>query len=84
MRITWHGRLAHAVFHKTHGRGAHATVMFTWIVLILLLVLIAGSVPAYPHSRRWGYYPSGGFAVLLIILLLLWWFSLLPWMPQAH
>jgi hypothetical protein len=58
--------------------------MLTWILLILLLLLIAGSVPVYPHSRRWGYYPSGTLAVLLIVLLILWWFSLLPWMPRAY
>jgi hypothetical protein len=57
--------------------------MLTLILLTILLVLIAGSVPAYPHSRRWGYYPSGTFVALLILLLLLWWFSLLPWMPRA-
>ena len=45
--------------------------MLGLLVLVFLIVLIAGSVPAWPHSRRWGYYPSGGLGLLLVILLLL-------------
>lgn len=44
------------------------------IILIVLLVLVfLGALPAWPHSRNWGYMPSGGLglvAVILIILLL--------------
>jgi hypothetical protein len=41
------------------------------ILLIVLIVLLLGAVPAWPHSRNWGYYPSGGLGLLLIILLVL-------------
>ena len=42
------------------------------ILLILLLVLSVGTAPAWPHSRKWGYYPSGGIGVVLLIVLILW------------
>jgi len=42
------------------------------ILLIILLVLLVASTPAWPYSRGWGYYPSGGIGTILLILLLLW------------
>jgi hypothetical protein len=41
------------------------------ILLIVLLVLLVGGLPAWPHSRKWGYYPSGLFALLVVVVLLL-------------
>lgn len=38
------------------------------IILVILLLLILGALPAWPYSRSWGYYPSGIGIVLLIIL----------------
>lgn len=41
-------------------------------ILIVVLVLIAlGALPTWPHSRGWGYYPSGGAGLVLLILLVL-------------
>lgn len=40
------------------------------ILLLVVLLLLVGVLPAWPHSRSWGYYPSGTLGVLLIILLL--------------
>ena len=42
------------------------------ILLIVLIIALVGSLPAWPHSRGWGYYPSGGLGTLLLILLLLY------------
>ncbi len=42
------------------------------ILLIILVLLLIGSVPAWPYSRGWGYYPSGGIGTILLILLILW------------
>jgi hypothetical protein len=42
-----------------------------WIVLILLIIGSISSLPLYPYSTGWGYYPSGGLGLLLIILILL-------------
>lgn len=41
------------------------------ILLIVLLLLLIGALPAWPHSRSWGYYPSGGLGLVLIIVLVL-------------
>jgi hypothetical protein len=41
------------------------------ILLILLILLLVGALPTWPHSRGWGYYPSGGLGLLLLIVLVL-------------
>lgn len=41
------------------------------ILMIVLIVLLLGSAPAWPHSRNWGYGPSGGLGALLVIVLVL-------------
>ncbi len=41
------------------------------IVLILLLLLLVGAIPAWPHSRGWGYGPSGGLGLVVVLLVVL-------------
>jgi len=41
------------------------------ILVVILVLMLVGAVPAWPHSRSWGYAPSGTLGLLLIILLLL-------------
>lgn len=41
------------------------------ILLIILILLLIGAIPVWPHSRSWGYGPTGGLGTLLIILLVL-------------
>ena len=41
------------------------------ILLIVLILLLIGAIPAWPHSRGWGYAPSGGIGLILIILVVL-------------
>ncbi len=41
------------------------------ILLILLILLLVGALPTWPHSRNWGYMPSGFFTVLFVILIAL-------------
>jgi len=41
------------------------------ILIIILLLMLLGALPAWPHSRSWGYYPSGGLGLVLIIVLVL-------------
>jgi hypothetical protein len=48
---------------------AQTPTMFT-ILLIVLVLLAVGSFPSWPHSRGWGYYPSGGLGLVLVIVLL--------------
>lgn len=39
--------------------------------MVLLVLLLLGALPTWPHSRSWGYYPSGGLGLALIILVVL-------------
>jgi len=41
------------------------------ILLIVVVLMLVGAIPAWPHSRGWGYGPSGGLGLVLVILLVL-------------
>jgi len=41
------------------------------ILLIILILVLLGVLPTWPHSRGWGYYPSGGLGIIIIILIVL-------------
>ena len=41
------------------------------ILLVVLIMLLIGAVPTWPHSREWGYVPSGGVGLILIVVLIL-------------
>lgn len=41
------------------------------ILLVLLVLMLVGAIPTWPHSRGWGYAPSGAIGVVLIVLLVL-------------
>jgi hypothetical protein len=44
--------------------------MYT-ILLVILVLLLIGALPAWPYSNGWGYYPSGGLGLVVVILLVL-------------
>lgn len=41
------------------------------ILLIILILILIGVVPAWPHSRAWGYYPTGGVGLVLLVIVIL-------------
>jgi hypothetical protein len=41
------------------------------ILLVILILMLLGAIPAWPHSRSWGYAPSGGLGLVVLILLIL-------------
>lgn len=41
------------------------------ILLIVLILLLIGAIPSWPHSRSWGYGPTGGVGLLLVIVIIL-------------
>jgi hypothetical protein len=45
--------------------------MLGTILVVLLILMLLGALPTWPHSRNWGYYPSGGLGVLLAVLVVL-------------
>ncbi len=45
--------------------------MISTILIIVLVLFLLGALPTWPHSRSWGYAPSGGLGLVLIILIIL-------------
>jgi len=47
------------------------TKMLGTILIVILILLLLGALPAWPHSRSWGYGPSGGLGLIVVILIVL-------------
>jgi hypothetical protein len=47
------------------------TMSLSLILLIVLVIVLIGAIPAWPHSRSWGYAPSGVVGLILVIVLIL-------------
>jgi hypothetical protein len=45
--------------------------MLGMILIVVLLLMLLGAWPSWPHSRNWGYYPSGGISLVLVVLFVL-------------
>jgi hypothetical protein len=45
--------------------------MLGTILVVLLILMLLGALPTWPHSRGWGYYPSSGLALVVVILIIL-------------
>jgi hypothetical protein len=45
--------------------------MLGTVLIVLLILMLLGALPTWPHSRTWGYYPSGGLGLVLTILVVL-------------
>ncbi|QWD17157.1 DUF3309 domain-containing protein [Polynucleobacter paneuropaeus] len=45
--------------------------MLGTIVLVVLILMLFGAIPVWPHSRSWGYAPSGGLGLVVVVLLIL-------------
>jgi hypothetical protein len=41
------------------------------ILLVILILILVGALPTWPHSKSWGYYPSGGLGLIVLILIIL-------------
>ena len=41
------------------------------LLIVLLVLLLVGALPTWPHSANWGYFPSGGLGVILLVLVIL-------------
>jgi hypothetical protein len=61
-------------FHVGHWRPHPASKeweMLGTVLIVILLVALFGSLPVWPHSRSWGYYPGGGVGLVLLIVVVL-------------
>jgi len=45
--------------------------MLGTILLVMLVLLLIGALPTWPHSRNWSYYPSGGIGLVLVVVVVL-------------
>ncbi|MDR3670663.1 MAG: DUF3309 family protein [Holophaga sp.] len=45
--------------------------MLGTIVIVVLVLMLLGALPTWPHSRQWGYYPSGGLGLVVLVLVIL-------------
>jgi hypothetical protein len=45
--------------------------MLGTILIVILILALVGALPTWPHSRNWGYYPTGGLGLVLVIVLIL-------------
>ena len=45
--------------------------MLGTILIVILVLALLGALPRWPHSRSWGYYPSGGVGLILLIIVIL-------------
>jgi len=45
--------------------------MLGTILIVIVILMLVGAMPRWPHSRDWGYYPSGGLGLVLIVVILL-------------
>jgi hypothetical protein len=53
-----------------HLEAREGNMLGTILIVLLILVLI-GALPTWPHSRSWGYYPTGGIGLILVIVVIL-------------
>jgi hypothetical protein len=56
--------MAHPFFKET-------TMTLSTLLLIVLILILVGALPTWPHSKSWGYYPSGGAGLIVIVLIIL-------------
>ncbi|MBT9332647.1 DUF3309 family protein [Paracidobacterium acidisoli] len=45
--------------------------MLVDVLIVILILMLIGAFPSWPHSRGWGYYPSGGIGLILLIVIIL-------------
>jgi len=45
--------------------------MLGTVLVVLLIVMLLGALPTWPHSKSWGYYPSGGVSLVLVVIVIL-------------
>jgi hypothetical protein len=54
-----------------HSRRVEEEETMVTLLIVLLVLMLVGAAPSWPHSRSWGYYPSGGLGLVLLIVVIL-------------
>jgi hypothetical protein len=55
----------------THNAKQREDNMLGTILIVLLILMLIGALPTWPHSRSWGYYPTGGIGLIVVIVVIL-------------
>jgi len=55
---------------RSRWRGGRGDMLATALIVVVVLMLL-GALPRWPHSRDWGYYPSGGLGLVLTVVIIL-------------
>jgi len=45
--------------------------MLGTVLIVVIILMLIGALPTWPHSKQWGYYPSGGLGLILLIVIIL-------------
>ena len=69
-RMAWHA-VCEVMNDRIPTQAPEAPMSLSLILLIVLVLLLLGAVPAWPHSRSWGYGPSGLLGVVLLVVIIL-------------
>jgi len=64
------GKAVDGVMDRSFTAERRSTMLGTILIVVLILMLL-GALPTWPHSQKWGYYPSGGIGLILLILIIL-------------
>jgi Zn-dependent protease with chaperone function len=65
------GRRTPTLGHRRHNDAEEKIMGLGTILLIVLILLLIGAIPSWPHSQSWGYGPSGVLGLLLIVVVVL-------------
>lgn len=79
LKASWNTAEASKTGHLTEtvrcrgfvGNLSNTIMTLGTILLIIVVLMLLGTIPTWPHSRNWGYGPSGGLGLILIILIVL-------------
>jgi hypothetical protein len=72
VRLNWMSTRSLLLRRRRHSDLSFwMNAMLGTILLIILILILIGALPTWPHSAGWGYYPSGGLGLVLVIVLIL-------------
>ena len=63
--------IRHKLSRMSALRKLREESMLGMVLIVVLILLLIGALPTWPHSRNWGYYPSSGIGLIFVILIIL-------------
>jgi Protein of unknown function (DUF3309) len=66
-----HGGCSNGTWEAAQRSPKGVNVMLSTILIVVLVLMVLGAIPTWPHSRGWGYFPSGLLGIVLLVFLIL-------------